>query len=270
LSDASDRAPRFVGKVVQYGREPDQFAEARFPSGEGPFPLLLVIHGGFWSAANDLRHISRFCAALTSRGIVTCSLEYRRVGQKGGGWPGTFIDVASGSEYLRQLLSRDRRVDMRRAAVIGHSSGGHLALWLGARHRLPRDSVLRGGQSPWLTAVISLAGIADLGEAWRSRLGSGAVDRLMGGGPDRYPDRYSEASPIELLPTALRQVLIHGRGDDSVPIVQSERFVQRARAVGDKATLLPLDGIGHMELIDPESGAWDAVAKSALEVLGAE
>jgi acetyl esterase/lipase len=157
---------------------------------------------------------------------------------------------------------------MGRTAVIGHSAGGHLALWLGARHRLSRDSVLRGGQSPWLTAVISLAGIADLGDAWNSQLGSGAVDKLMGGGPEQYPERYSEASPVELLPTGLREVLIHGRKDDAVPIVQSEGFVQRARAVGDRATLLPLDGVGHMDLIDPESGAWNVVARSTLEVLG--
>jgi acetyl esterase/lipase len=268
MSDILDRPLPPRGRVVRYGREPDQFAEVRFPPGEGPFPLLLVIHGGFWSAAHDLQHISHLCAALTSRGIVTCNLEYRRVGQAGGGWPGTFVDVANGAEHLRQLMSRDARVDMRRAAVIGHSAGGHLALWLGAKHRLPRDSVLRGGQSPWLTAVISLAGIADLSDAWSSQLGSGAVDKLIGGSPEQYPERYSEASPIRLLPTGLREVLIHGREDDAVPIAQSERFVQRARAVGDRATLLPLDGVGHMELIDPESGAWNVVARSTMEVLG--
>jgi len=268
MSDILDRAPLPVGRVVQYGREPSQFAEVRFPSGEGPFPLLFVIHGGFWLAAHDLGHISPLCAALTARGIVTCNLEYRRVGQEGGGWPGTFIDVASGAEHFRQLMSRDRRVDIRRAAVIGHSAGGHLALWLGARHRLPREAVLSGAPSPWLTAVISLAGIADLGDAWSLQLGSGAVDRLMGGSPQRHPERYSEASPMELLPTGLRQVLIHGREDDAVPIAQSERFVKRARALGGKATLLPLEGVGHFELIDPGSGAWKVVVSSTLEVLG--
>jgi dipeptidyl aminopeptidase/acylaminoacyl peptidase len=116
--------------------------------------------------------------------------------------------------------------------------------------------------------VISLAGIADLREAWSSQLGCGAVDKLMGGSPKQHPERYSEASPVELLPTGLREILIHGREDGSVPIVQSERFVQRARAVGDRATLLPLDGVGHMELIDPESGAWKVVVRSTLEVLG--
>jgi acetyl esterase/lipase len=254
--------------VVQYGKDPHQFAELRFPPGAGPFPLLFVIHGGFWLAAHDLQHISPLCVELTSLGIATCSLEYRRVGHEGGGWPGTLLDVANGAEYFRQLLSQDRRVDIGRAAVIGHSAGGHLALWLGGRHRLPKGSVLHGGQRPWLTAAISLAGVADLRGAWDSNLGSGAVERLIGGSPNRYPERYSGASPIELLPMGVRQVLIHGREDNTVPIIQSERFVQKARAEGDEASLLPLEGIGHFELIDPTSGAWEAVAGSVSEVLG--
>jgi dipeptidyl aminopeptidase/acylaminoacyl peptidase len=177
------------------------------------------------------------------------------------------LDVANGTEYFKQLMSRDRRVDMGRTAVIGHSSGGHLALWLGGRHRLPKGSVLHGNQKPWLTAVVSLAGVADLGNAWDLHLGSGAVDRLVGGSPSQYPERYSEASPIELLPMGLRQILIHGQEDDTVPIIQSERFVQRARAVGDKASMVPLEGVGHFELIDTESKVWDVVAGTALEVL---
>jgi acetyl esterase/lipase len=268
ITDILDRILPPEGKLVQYGRDPHQFAELRFPVGEGPFPLLFVIHGGFWLAAHDLHHISHLCAELTSRGIVTCSLEYRRIGQNGGGWPGTFLDVANGAQYFRRLMSRDRRVDPGRAAVIGHSAGGHLALWLGGRHRLPKGSMLGWSEKPWLTAAISLAGVADLRNVWDVDLGSGVVNRLIGGSPNQYPERYLEASPIELLPMGLRQILIHGREDDTVPIIQSERFVQRARAVGDNASLLSLDGVGHFELIDPESGAWDAVADSTFEVLG--
>jgi acetyl esterase/lipase len=252
---------------VHYGKDPFQFGELRFPSGPGPFPLLFVIHGGFWSAAYDLAHIGHLCKELTSLGIVTCSVEYRRVGNPGGGWPGTFQDIASATEFFRKELKEDSRVDMSRAAAIGHSAGGHLAFWLGGRHNIPGNSDLRLGEKPWLRAVISLAGVVDLREGWNLQLGSGSVGRLIGGGPERHEDRYREASPIELLPMKLRQVLIHGRDDPVVPISQSEHFVQRAKAAGDTPSMMALDGVGHFELIDPESKAWNAVARATFECL---
>jgi len=143
---------------VPYGKDPLQFGELRFPSGPGPFPLLFVIHGGFWSAAYDLAHIGHLCIRLTSLGIVTCSVEYRRVGNEGGGWPGTLLDIAGATEFFRRNLKEDPRVDMSRAAAIGHSAGGHLAFWLGGRHNIQGNSDLRLGEKPWLRAVISLAG----------------------------------------------------------------------------------------------------------------
>jgi acetyl esterase/lipase len=270
MGDILTRVPPARGERVHYGVDPLQFAELRFPSGKGPFPLLFVVHGGWWLSANDLNHIGHLCAKLTSCGLVTCSLEYRRIGDAGGGWPGTFLDVANAIEHFKDVLTKDSRVETKRAAVIGHSAGGHLALWLGAKHRVPKSSALYTGQKQWLIATISLAGIADLRTAWELRLGDGAVGKLIGGNPDRYPERYAEASPFELLPTGLKQVLIHGRSDESVPISQSERFVRRAKLAGDESSLIALDGIGHFELIDPESRAWDAVAHSTLKALGVE
>jgi acetyl esterase/lipase len=270
MSDILTRVPPAKGKRVQYGSDSLQFAELRFPSGKGSFPLLFVIHGGWWLSANDLNHIGHLCAKFTSYGVVTCSLEYRRIGDAGGGWPGTFLDVANAIEYFKDRLTRDVRVDTKRITVIGHSAGGHLALWLGAKHRVPKSSALFTGRSQWLIAAISLAGVADLHTAWELRLGDGAVGKLMGGGPDQYPERYAEASPLELLPMGLKQVLIHGRADENVPISQSERFAERAKVAGDETSLVTLEGIGHFELIDPESRAWDAVAHSTLTTLGVE
>jgi dipeptidyl aminopeptidase/acylaminoacyl peptidase len=164
-------------------------------------------------------------------------------------------------------LSRDARVDIKRAAAIGHSAGGHLALWLGGKHRLPKNSVLYTEQNQWLIAAISLAGVTDLSMVWKLRLGDSAVGKLIGRSPDQYPKRYVETSPLELLPMGLKQVLIHGRADEDVPISQSERFVQRAKAAGDGSSLVSLDGFGHLELKDPESRAWDAVVHSTLAAL---
>jgi len=267
LSDILSRPPPARGVEVRYGKDPLEFGELRFPSGPGPFPLLFVIHGGFWSAAYDLAHIGHLCTRLTSLGIVTCSVEYRRVGNPGGGWPGTLADVAVATEFFRNNLKENPLVDLSRAAAIGHSAGGHLAFWLGGSHNIPRNSDLRLGEKPWLRAVISLAGVVDLRRGWDLQLGSGAVGRLIGGGPEQYEDRYREASPIELLPMKLHQVLIHGRDDRVVPISQSEQFVQRAKAAGDTPSLIALDGVGHFELIDPESKAWNAVARATLQSL---
>jgi len=177
------------------------------------------------------------------------------------------LDIASATEFFRKNLEEDPRVDMSRAAAIGHSAGGHLAFWLGGRHNIPGNSDLRLGEKSWLRSVISLAGVVDLREGWDLQLGSGAVGRLIGGGPEQYEDRYREASPIELLPMKLHQVLIHGRDDRVVPISQSDQFVHRAKAVGDTPSLIALDGVGHFELIDPESKAWDVVARATLECL---
>ncbi len=267
MSDILLRVPPADGERVRYGDDVLQFGELRYPKGAGPFPLVFVIHGGFWSDAYDLTHIGHLCENLTSHGVVTCSLEYRRVGNTGGGWPGTLLDIANGIEFFRNRLLKDSRVDLSRAAALGHSAGGHLAFWLGGRRNIPEDSTLHTKQKTWLTAVISLAGVVDLRAAWDLRLGSGAVGRLIGGSPDKFPERYKAASPIELLPMKLKQVLIHGIQDEIVPISQSESFVHEARDANDTPTLVPLDGVGHFELIDPKSRAWDSVLQATIEAL---
>jgi acetyl esterase/lipase len=270
MSDILTRTPPAKGERVQYGADPLQFAELRFPAGNGPFPLLFVIHGGWWLSENDLNHIGHLCAKFTSLGVVTCSLEYRRIGDPDGGWPGTFLDVANATKYFKNALARNPRVDLKRAAAIGHSAGGHLALWLGAKHRVPKSSVLYTGQDQWLIATVSLTGIADLRSAWELGLGDHAVEKLIGGSPAQYPERFAEASPFELVPFGIKQFLIHGRSDDRVPVSQSQRFADKAKAAGDEATMITLDDIGHFELIDPESRAWGIVAQSTLTVLGVE
>jgi dipeptidyl aminopeptidase/acylaminoacyl peptidase len=164
-------------------------------------------------------------------------------------------------------MSKDQRFDRTRTAIIGHSAGGHLALWLAGSHRISKGSPLHSDNKQVVNNAVSLAGVSDLGLAWRQKLGNGIVTRLMGGTPEEHPDRYNAGSPIELLPTGARLVLVHGAADDTVPVSQSEAFVQRAEKVGDRPTLVKLDGVGHYELIDPESEAWPSVAGAALSLL---
>ena len=252
---------------VHYGSDRSQIAELRFPNRKGRFPLLFVVHGGFWQSAYDLSHIGHLCAAITSKGIITCNIEYRRIGNLGGGWPGTFQDISLATHRILQTMSNDSRCDPAHTAIIGHSAGGHLALWLVGSHRIRKGSPLHSEQKQTITRAISLAGVSDLRQAWKTRLGHGTVTRLMGGTPDEHPDRYNAGSPIDLLPTGARQVLVHGADDDTVPVSQSEVFVQRAEKLGDRPTLVKLDGMGHYELIDPESEAWPAVARAVLSLL---
>jgi len=268
LSGILDRAPPHFDLRISYGRDPSQFAELRFPKGKGPFPLLFVVHGGFWRSVYDLSHIGHLCAAFTSKGIITCNLEYRRIGNPGGGWPGTFHDISLATRNILQNLSKDSRFDRGPTAIIGHSAGGHLALWLVGSHRISKGSPLHGDLGQAVRSAVSLAGVSDLRLAWKQKLGHGIVTRLMAGTPGEHPDRYKAGSPIELLPTGARQVLVHGTDDDTVPVSQSEAYIEKAEKLGDQPILVRLEGIGHYELIDPESEAWPTVADAVLSLLG--
>ena len=262
-----DRASPPFDERVHYGNDPNQFAELRFPSVKGSFPLLFVVHGGFWQSEYDLSHIGHLCAAFTSRGIITCSIEYRRIGNPGGGWPGTFQDIGLATRSIFRNLSNDSRFDQARTAIIGHSAGGHLALWLVGSHRISKGSPLHNEQKQEIRRAISLGGVSDLRSAWKKKLGHGTVTRLMSGTPEEHPDRYDAGSPIELLPTGARHALVHGTDDDTVPLSQSEAFVEKAEKLGDQSTLVKLDGISHYELIDPESEAWQPVVRAVLSLL---
>ncbi len=268
MSSILTRPPPPFDEQIRYGSEPRQFADLRFPKGNGPFPLLFVVHGGFWQSAYDLGHTGHLCAALTSKGTITCNLEYRRLGDPGGGYPGTFQDITHATDHILQTTTSDPRFNHAHSAILGHSAGGHLALWQASRHRIPKTSPLYSVPKQPLTSAVSLAGVCDLRAAWKQQLGHGIVTRLMGGQPSDHPDRYNAGSPFDLLPTGTRQVLVHGTADDIVPVSQSEQFVEKAEKLGDHATLLKLDRVGHFELIDPESEAWPTVAETVLSLLG--
>ena len=267
LSNILNRDPPPFDARIRYGDDDSQFSELRFPGGKGPFPLLFVVHGGFWQAEYDLSHIGHLCAAFTSKGMITCSIEYRRIGNPGGGWPGTFQDISLATCNILRTMSTDPRFDQSRTAIIGHSAGGHLALWLVSSRRISKDSPLHSDLRQAITSAVSLAGVSDLRLAWKQKLGHGIVNRLMGGTPEEHPDRYNAGSPIELLPTGARQVLVHGTADDTVPVSQSKAYVEKAEKLGDRPTLVKLDGIGHYELIDPESEAWPTLSNAVLSLL---
>lgn len=249
---------------IAYGGGPLQFGDLRLPQGRGPHPVVIVIHGGCWYSEYDLKHVAAFSAALTRMGVATWSLEYRRIGDDGGGWPGTFQDVARGADYLR-VLARTYPLDLHRVVVVGHSAGGQLALWLAARQRLPKDGPLYTSDPLLLRGVLSLAGITDL-RGYGSGCG-GAVTKLLGGSPEEIPLRYQQTSPIELLPLSVKQRLIHGLLDQIVPTEQSRDYEAAARRRGEDVMLVTVEKAGHFDLIAPQSSAWPAVQEAIRSLL---
>jgi acetyl esterase/lipase len=216
----------------------------------------VLIHGGFWRARYGLRLEDPLVADLAGRGWAAWNLEYRRLGWRSrGGWPATFEDVAAGIDLLGRL---DGSLDPARVIAIGHSAGGHLALWAAARPGLP---VAAPGAEPRirLAGAVSQAGVIDLREAARLGLSRRAAESLLGGSPIKRPARYDLASPIEQLPLGLPQLVVHGDADDVVPISIAHRYAARAAAAGDPCELAELAGCGHDEHLDPDSDAWRAV-----------
>jgi acetyl esterase/lipase len=238
---------------ISYGPDPLQFGELTLPEGGGPHPIVIVIHGGFWRAKYDLEYIRPVCEALRKSGIATWNLEYRRLGNPGGGWTGTLDDVAAGADHLISIAPQFP-LDSKRLVVIGHSAGGHLALWLAGRNRS-------------ITGAITLAGVLDLQRAWELRLSNTVVAEFLGGSPSDFPDRYKFASPIERLPLGISQRLFHGTADDNVPIEISERYARAAQSHGDDVTLVKLEGAGHFEVVDPRTKEFAQVLNAVRQLV---
>ena len=255
-------------ETVAYGPAPQQIAELRIPKGPGPHPVVVVIHGGCWQAPWGLDQVRSLCAALGAEGLATWSLEYRRLGDAGGGWPGTFEDVARGGDHLRRI-AKQHSLDLERVVAVGHSAGGHLALWLAGRHRLPRDSPLRTESPLQLRGVVSLAGIPDLRKGAERSVCGDSIRRLLGGSPEEREDRVLLGSPAALLPLGLPQRLVCGRLDTIVPLELASGYESAARRAGDRVEVHVLPGVGHFELVNPRSAAW-ATVLGAVKALLAE
>lgn len=252
---------------IQYGSEPLQFGYLRLPVGDGPHPVVIVIHGGCWLAQYDLEHIGTAAEALTHEGFATWTVEYRRVGNEGGGWPGTFLDVARGTDYLRQLATR-YPLDLDRVIILGHSAGGHLALWLGARPRIPSDSPLYSPDPLPVKGVLALAAVPELEMAYAAKSCDWAMQKLVGGSPEEYPKRYAAAAPGNLLPLGVSQILISGKYDRDW-FRFGEAYAKRAREAGDPVRFVVAPESGHFEVILPASSTWPLVTE-ALHSLFAE
>ena len=242
--------------TVHYGADPLQLADLWLPAGRGPHPVILMVHGGCWQTDIADRTIMNWIAEdLRRRGIAVWNIDYRGVDRPGGGYPGTFQDVAAAADALPAQAAR-HHLDLSRLVAIGHSAGGHLALWLAGRPRLPRASPLRTARPLAIHSVVSLGGLPDLEEAARSENGCGneVIGRLTSG-------HFADTSVPRLAPLGVPQVLINGRQDRIIPVAYAEGYATPMRAAGDDVRVRMLDRTGHVELIAPGTAAWAAAVE---------
>jgi acetyl esterase/lipase len=258
---------------VAYGSGALQFGELRLPSTKGPHPVAIVIHGGCWVAqlgtfdprAVAIDNMRPMAAALSDAGIATWNIEYRRLGDEGGGWPGTFRDVAAGADYIRTLAPR-HSLDLKRVIAIGHSAGAHLALWLAARPKLPGTSDLFIRDPLRLAGVVSLDGPADLKATIPLQMpvcGRPVITDLIGGSPEEQPGRYRDASPIEALPLGVPQAFFTGR----MFAAHSTPYDAAAKRAGDVVQIAAIPNADHFVFIDPKSEVWPQVMSSVRRLL---
>ena len=239
-------------KRISYGKDPLQFGDLRLPHGSGPYPVAIIIHGGCWiSKFANLQNTAALADALRDLGVATWNIEYRSEDNNGGGWPGTFEDVAHAADFLQQIATQ-YSLDLNRVVAIGHSAGGHLALWLAIRHQLPTKSQLYMQHPIRLRGVVTLGGIPDL-KAFRTQgekvCGTDVVGNLLGDSPESVAKHYPETSPKELLPLGIPQILIYGAEDYVVPVELGHTYMQAARQKGDTVKLVVVKNAGIMNTL---------------------
>jgi len=253
-----------------YGPHASQMMQLYLPTGSH-LSVVVVIHGGYWRSTYGMELAEPLGRDLTRYGVAAAVIEYRRVGE-GGGWPTTLADVARAvdSLALQGQFVAEGRLQLDRVAAIGHSAGGHLAAWLAHRGSLragTAGSVGPGESHVPIVGAVTQAGLLDLVSASVERLGNGAVTALMEGEARSLPQRYHHASPLAQVGDGARVVCLHGDADDTVPLTQSERYVEAALRAGDPARLIVLPRTGHFELIDVRHPAWDACRAQILRMV---
>lgn len=246
---------------IAYGPAPAQVVELFLPKGNGPHPVVVLIHGGcFLAEYQGLPQTSGIAADLAGRGYAVWNVEYRKLGEGGAGYPGTFQDVADAVDRIR-AEAPTYKLDSRRVVAVGHSAGGHLGLWAASRAKLPKDSPLWRARPLKIRAVISLGGIGDL----KSHAGvfAGACGPTIS--QVAPPRTYAETSPGELLPTGAAVTMIHGEFDHVMPPETGQAYAAKARAAGDRAEAVEIKGAGHFDPVMPTTETWKTVVVPAVE-----
>jgi acetyl esterase/lipase len=247
---------------IAYGTDSSQYGELRVPTGPGPHPVVVLIHGGCFKAQYaTARETGQLGDALKDKRIASWNIEYRRLGQPGGGWPGTYLDVARGVDHLRAIASQ-YRLDLGRVVIVGHSAGGHLAMWAAARRRVPNGSDVYVANPLPVRGVVDLAGPLDLTahvSEYEGLCGDSVITTLLGGKPSAVPARYAQVSPKALVPIDVPQVIVTGTHEDFVPRDLIDRYVNAALGSGDSVRVVVFPGAGHFEIASASAWTWPRV-----------
>ncbi len=237
----------------RYGGHPHQVADLHHPHGPGPYPVVVVLHGGYWQRPYTKLVMRPLCVDLVRRGYAAFNVEYRRLGRDGGGWPQTFDDVATAIDHLAHPCLSEASLDLARVTLLGHSAGGQLALWAAGRTELPSGAP---GAAPLVVArrVLAMAAVCALESAGRPAW------LLLGGGPSEVPERWAQADPMRRIPLDVPVGLVHAQDDATVSVQRSREYAAKARAAGADVTLVEPPG-GHRDVIDPQNRAWKVAAE---------
>jgi acetyl esterase/lipase len=254
---------------IAYGSAPQQFGELWLPAGTGKAPVIVLVHGGCWlKQLPGLEFLHQMAGALREKGYAVWSIEYRRLGEDGGGYPGTFLDVAHGADHVRQL-AQQYPLDLARVIAVGHSVGGSMAMWLAGRHNLSRASPLFSADPLHVDAVVNVAGPADL-EQFAPHSPAvcmpGMLETFFAKAERSSEVPFADTSPAALLPLGARQVLAYGIYDPAVPPYLGKQYLDTARAKGEAVRLINVPDAGHFDLIAPWTPAWPVVADAIDEL----
>ena len=238
-----------------YGEHPSQSADLYTPAEQGLHPVVVLIHGGYWRTPFDRALMAPLAEDLVSRGFAVWNIDYRRIGDGGGGenWRATFDDVVAALELLSEI-GAEHGADVDRIALAGHSAGGHLALWLASEFEV--DAVVSQAGVANLSDSVGVAASVGSAEEGLGVLDTPAAVELLGGTPKEVPDRYAFASPSALLPLGTPVLVLHGDQDTLLPLQHNKDFVALAKESGEDVELVVFPGVGHFELVDPKHESW--------------
>lgn len=254
--DLTSRRRPQADATISYGPDDYQKIDLWRPAGRGPHPVVVMVHGGCWQTKIADRTLMDWIADdLRKAGVAVWNIDYRGVDRPGGGYPGTFADAAKAADQLTVDAAK-YGLDLNRVVAVGHSAGGHLALWLAGRSRLPANSPLHDARPLRIRHVVSLGGLPDLEATAASPdngCGTQVIARLVGTG---RADPYADTSVPRLLPLGVPQTLVNGREDRIIPHRMATDFVARATKAGDAVALITVPRTGHVELVAPDTSAW--------------